>query len=183
MLGGGTAAAGDSTRDRGGLPSAERGARICAGFSLNFGLRVSRDIYSAKQINGGMEDRPTFLLTENGRPFTRAGFGNWFHDRCLEVGSFRGRAHGLRKTAAVFLAECGATHHEIMSVTGHQTLKEVENYTEGARKAGLANQAFATMGIAQVSHSPADEVAHFINILVDMALRADWRSLGEEKPP
>ena len=28
----------------------------------------------------------TFLVTEYGRPFTAAGFGNWFRDRCNEAG-------------------------------------------------------------------------------------------------
>ena len=69
-----------------------------------------------------------------------------------------------------------------MSVTGHQTLKEVENYTEEARRAGLANQAFAKMGIAQVSHSPSEEVSHFLETLRNMASQADWRSLGDSNP-
>jgi hypothetical protein len=28
----------------------------------------------------------TFLVTELGKPFTAAGFGNWFRDRCNEAG-------------------------------------------------------------------------------------------------
>ena len=28
----------------------------------------------------------TFLVTEFGAPFTAAGFGNWFRDRCNEAG-------------------------------------------------------------------------------------------------
>jgi hypothetical protein len=38
----------------------------------------------------------TLLVNDLGRPFTDAGFGNWFRDRCLEAG-VPGRAHGLRK--------------------------------------------------------------------------------------
>jgi len=38
----------------------------------------------------------TFLVNDLGRPFTDAGFGNWFRDRCVEA-SVPGRAHGLRK--------------------------------------------------------------------------------------
>jgi integrase len=38
----------------------------------------------------------TYLVNEWGRPFTDAGFGNWFRDRCIEAG-VPGRAHGLRK--------------------------------------------------------------------------------------
>ena len=44
----------------------------------------------------------TFLLNGFGRPFTASGFGNWFHDRCVEA-CVPGRAHGLRKAAATGL--------------------------------------------------------------------------------
>lgn len=37
-------------------------------------------------------------------------------------------AHGVRKATAAALVEAGATPHEIMVVTGHQTLEEVERY-------------------------------------------------------
>lgn len=39
------------------------------------------------------------------------------------------------------LAERGATAHEIMAVTGHQSLEEVERYTRAVRKSQLANSA------------------------------------------
>jgi hypothetical protein len=40
--------------------------------------------------------------------------------------------HGLRKVAARDLAEAGCSVHEIMSVTGHKSLAEVERYTKAA---------------------------------------------------
>jgi hypothetical protein len=44
----------------------------------------------------------TFLLTEFGKPFTAAGFGNWFRDRCNEAGcaSWRRRGSPMRAAAA-----------------------------------------------------------------------------------
>jgi len=43
----------------------------------------------------------TFLVTEFGKPFTAAGFGNWFRDVCNEARLPRGLSpHGLRKAAA-----------------------------------------------------------------------------------
>ncbi|MEM8632944.1 MAG: tyrosine-type recombinase/integrase [Pseudomonadota bacterium] len=41
--------------------------------------------------------------------------------------------HGWRYTAAVQLAEAGASDHQIQSVTGHRTLEMVQKYR---RKAG-----------------------------------------------
>jgi integrase len=37
--------------------------------------------------------------------------------------------HGLRKTAARMLAEVGCSTHEIVSITGHAALAEIERYT------------------------------------------------------
>jgi integrase len=55
----------------------------------------------------------TFLVTDFGKPFTAAGFGNWFRDQCNRVGLRHCTFHGLRKAAASRLAEAGATTHEI----------------------------------------------------------------------
>ncbi|RUW55834.1 integrase [Mesorhizobium sp. M8A.F.Ca.ET.021.01.1.1] len=84
--------------------------------------------------------KDAFLINELGRPFTAAGFGNWFRDRCVEAG-VPGRAHGLRKAAASRLAELGCSDREIMAITGHTTSKEVDRYTKGARQRVLAEAA------------------------------------------
>lgn len=83
----------------------------------------------------------TFLVTEFGRPFSNAGFGNWFRDRCTEAGLPQCSAHGLRKAATARLAENGCTENEIMAITGHQTLKEVARYTRSARRSLMAEAA------------------------------------------
>jgi integrase len=83
----------------------------------------------------------TFLVTSQGKPFTPAGFGNWFRDRCDEAELQGYSAHGLRKGTSAVLAEKGATPHMIQSITGHRTLSEVENYTRAARQRILADAA------------------------------------------
>ena len=83
----------------------------------------------------------TFLVTEFGKPFTAAGFGNWFRDQCRAAGLHGCSAHGLRKAAARRLAEAGCTPHEIAAITGHATLKEVIRYTEAADRKQLATAA------------------------------------------
>lgn len=87
----------------------------------------------------------TFLVTEYGRPFTPAGFGNRFREWCNEAGLSHCTAHGLRKATAARLAERGATAHEIMAITGHKTLEEVERYTRAAQQARLADAAMAKL--------------------------------------
>jgi integrase len=97
----------------------------------------------------------TFLLTANGKPFAPAGFGNWFREVCREARvPDHCVAHGLRKAAARKLAEAGCTAHEIMSVTGHKTLREVTRYTEAADRAGLAATAMAKIGKETSSGKP-----------------------------
>ena len=71
-----------------------------------------------------------FLVADKtGATFTRAGFGNWFRDRCNEAGLPGGKgafsAHGLRKTRATMLADAGKTEHQIAAVTGHKSIAEV----------------------------------------------------------
>lgn len=82
----------------------------------------------------------TFLVTEHGRPFAVAGFGNWFRERCNEAGLTHCSAHGLRKAAATVAAENGATAHELMSIFGWLTLKEAERYTRAAERKRLAER-------------------------------------------
>jgi integrase len=85
----------------------------------------------------------TFLVTELGKPFTAAGFGNWFRDRCIEAGLPKEcSAHGLRKAACRRLAEAGCTAHQIAAISGHASLREVERYTKAVDQARLARQAF-----------------------------------------
>jgi integrase len=45
-------------------------------------------------------DHLTLLTTQGGKPFSAAGFGNWFRDRCDKAGLQHCSAHGLRKAAA-----------------------------------------------------------------------------------
>jgi integrase/recombinase XerD len=87
----------------------------------------------------------TFLLTEYGKPFTANGFGNKFKDWRRQADLPHCLAHGVRKATATALAEASATPHEIMSVTGHQTLVEVERYTKAANRKKTANAAMANL--------------------------------------
>ena len=97
-------------------------------------------------------DALTFLLTEYGRPFTSAAaFGNKFADWCNAAGlepvvcddgkTRNYRAHGLRKAACKQLAHAGCTAPEIMAVSGHATLSEVQKYINAVEQERLAEAA------------------------------------------
>lgn len=86
------------------------------------------------------------LTTPNGKPYTEKGFGNWIKKAAVSAGLPHCSAHGLRKAAARRLAEAGCTPHEIMAITGHQSLKEVERYTREANRRDLADGAIKRVG-------------------------------------
>jgi hypothetical protein len=97
-------------------------------------------------------DAMTFLLTEHGRPFaSSAAFGNKFADWCdaagLEPvlcadGKIRNyRAHGPRKAACKQLAHAGCTGPEIMAISGHSALCQVQVYLNEVEQDRLAEAA------------------------------------------
>ena len=106
---------------------------------------VDLDIPMHPDLKAVIEAMPsnhlTFLTTKHGRSFTPAGFGNRFREWCNDAGLAHCSAHGLRKAAAARLAERGATAHEIMAITGHRSLEEVERYTRAAQRGELADAA------------------------------------------
>ncbi|MEY9121310.1 tyrosine-type recombinase/integrase [Bradyrhizobium yuanmingense] len=84
----------------------------------------------------------TFLVTHQGKPFTAAGFGNWFRDVCREAKlPERCTSHGLRKAAATYLAELGATDHQLMSWFGWTSISQAQVYTKAANRKRMAQQA------------------------------------------
>lgn len=102
------------------------------------------------------KDAPTFLVTEHGRPYSVAGFGNWMRDRCNEAGLSNCSSHGLRKACARRLAERGCTHHEIKAITGHKTDAEVRRYTAKADQVRLAHSAFEKLQHTANNPKPAN---------------------------
>lgn len=82
-----------------------------------------------------------WLVREDGVPFTPAGIGNWFRDRCDEAGLRQCAAHGLRKAGATRAAENGATAHELMAIFGWKSIDEAERYTREADRRRLATRA------------------------------------------
>jgi site-specific recombinase XerD len=88
-------------------------------------------------------DHLTFLVTAQGKPFTAAGFGNWFRQVCDGAGlPKRCTSHGVRKAAATRAADRGATTTQLMAWFGWKTSSEAERYTRSADR----KHASATLG-------------------------------------
>lgn len=91
-------------------------------------------------------DQMTFLVTEYGKPFSVAGFGNKMRQWCDQAQLPVCSAHGLRKAAARRLAEAGCSNQDIKSITGHKTDKEVSHYTAAADQKRRARRAALHLG-------------------------------------
>jgi len=91
----------------------------------------------------------TFLTNEWGRPFGKKSFNDWFRKRAAAAGLPETCVpHGLRKAGCRIMAESDCTAHEIMSVSGHSSLKEVQRYTNDFDRKRLAARAQAKVAAA-----------------------------------
>lgn len=105
-----------------------------------------------RELEATARGNMTFLVTEFGAPFSDAGFGNWFRDRCREAGLVNCSAHGLRKAAARRMAEAGMSADIIKAVTGHTNLRTLSIYTDAADQARLADSGIAAIGRLKPEH-------------------------------
>jgi hypothetical protein len=87
-----------------------------------------------------------------GRPFSAAGFGNWFRDRCDEADLHHCSAHGLRKAGATIAAENGATDRQLMAMYDWKTEKQATPYTAAASRKLLASAAAKALGADQIAN-------------------------------
>jgi integrase len=81
----------------------------------------------------------TLLVTQWGKPFSVAGFGNWFADQCKAASlPDECRAHGLRKAIARRAAMLLGTQQQLKAVGGWENDAEVTTYTKGVDQERLA---------------------------------------------
>lgn len=83
-----------------------------------------------------------YLVTSFGKPFVTAGLGNKMRDWCNEAKLPECSSHGLRKAAAVDLAEKGTTAPELCAVFGWTNLRTAQIYIDKANKRTMTANAF-----------------------------------------
>lgn len=94
----------------------------------------------------------TFLVTEFGKPFSKAGFGNKMREWCDEAGLPQCTAHGLRKATARRLAELGISQQGIKASGGWSNDAEVRVYTDEADQARMAEDAMTRLSVSELSN-------------------------------
>jgi integrase len=112
------------------------------GLTIVPGLQAALDTVPTGQL--------TFLVTEFGKPYTAAGFGNWFRRRVREAGLADRSAHGLRKSLQTIGAEDDLTDRQLMAVAGHETARETTRYTKKRDRDRLAAQGMAKLFNLQI---------------------------------
>jgi len=93
-------------------------------------------IIAATKVTGAK----TFLVNQQGEPFAKSSFAAFMRRAYAAAGlPAHCRNHGLRKAMMLDLVEAEAGVHEIMALSGHSTMKEIENYTRAfdRRKAAV----------------------------------------------
>jgi integrase len=98
-------------------------------------------------------DRLHYLVTAFGKPFTPAGFGNWFRDRCDEAGLSGLSAHGVRKAGATIAADEGASSHELLAFFNWSSIKETDTYTRAANRKRLAARTSKLLSLENIAGS------------------------------
>lgn len=88
-----------------------------------------------------------YLVNRYGQPFKPETFSKWFGARCKTAGIEAGlSAHGLRKFAAQWCAENGATEDQIMALFGWLSRDMVSRYVRGANRDKLESVASRILG-------------------------------------
>lgn len=83
-----------------------------------------------------------FIVTGQGAARSEKAFTNWIIEAATKAQLPPHRSpHGLRKASFRRLAEAGCSASEIMSITGHKNLAEVELYVRAADQKKMANAA------------------------------------------
>jgi integrase len=106
------------------------------------------DIPMSPELQAACDAMPkahlTYIVTAYGKPRSKYGLGTDFARWATEAGlPARCRMHGLKKGGMRRLAEHGNTTHELMAISGHRTLSEVQRYTEDADRKRLADSGMA----------------------------------------
>jgi hypothetical protein len=104
------------------------------------------DVKVAPKLQEAIDAMPavgitTLLVTEYGKPFSVAGFGNWFKDRCREAGLPQCSLHGLRKALARRAADLEVSQQGLKALGQWENDSEVRIYVEGANRRRLAERA------------------------------------------
>ncbi|HEX3347420.1 MAG TPA: tyrosine-type recombinase/integrase, partial [Acetobacteraceae bacterium] len=107
-------------------------------------LRAELDAWRGDDV-ASLDSRPV-LTNESGHPWEPTALSHAIANALQRAGMPGGlNVHGLRKLAAVRLAEAGCSTKEIGAITGHQTLAMIDLYTRKTDQRRLAEAAIGRL--------------------------------------
>jgi hypothetical protein len=116
-------------------------------------LREAIDAY----YRAGNPRHMVYLATEQGKPYSDKGLGNWFSRQCRLAGLDPGlSAHGVWKLGAVRAVENGATEPQLMAIFGWETSKQALLYTKSRNRRQLEADGIDTLLRASDRRHAAD---------------------------
>jgi integrase len=96
----------------------------------------------AAELARGEQGHMSLLTKKDGSSFDGESLSRWMAEAIADAELPDDCVmHGLRKVAARDLADAGCSVHEIMSVTGHESLTEIARYTKSANQGHLSEVA------------------------------------------
>jgi integrase len=113
-------------------------------------------------LDGTERKSDHILTTQQGSGYSASSFCNMVAEATAQIGAKEYTAHGLRKNAAIALAEADCTVQQIMAITGHKTWKEAMRYTERRAQRKLAQQAMDKLETATKVANPRTSRAHHV---------------------
>ncbi|RLP22005.1 hypothetical protein D8676_26395 [Mesorhizobium sp. YM1C-6-2] len=122
----------------------------------------------------------TFIAKSNAAARSEKAFSAYISDAAAKAGlPPKSSPHGLRKAACRRLAEAGCSALEIMSITGHTDIREIERYCREAARKQLSAAAMEKLerGFDVELPNPSEELGkNDDNALISLAHLGDWRS-------
>lgn len=134
----------------------------------------------ARYIADCPKDGPAFIETMYGKARSEKAFSSWISEAAADAGlPPKSSPHGVRKAACRRLAETGCTALEIMAITGHTDIREIERYCREAARKKLAVTAMAKLegGFDARLPNPPEELGKSAdNPLKSLTTKPAWRS-------
>ncbi|RAZ83213.1 hypothetical protein DPM33_32910 [Mesorhizobium hawassense] len=167
-----------------GWRHAASGAFVITAQKTGAELHIPITAELARFLKSCPADNKTFIVKSGDAARSEKAFSAYISEAAANAGlPSRSSPHGLRKAACRRLAEAGCTAPEIMSITGHTDIREVERYCREASRKLLSAQAMAKLeGSFDVIKLPglpnqSDELGNSDdNILKLLTKKGDWRS-------
>lgn len=134
----------------------------------------------ARYIADCPKDGPAFIETIHGKARSEKAFSAWISEAAADAGlPPRSSPHGVRKAACRRLAEAQCSALEIMSITGHTDIREIERYCRDAARKRLAATAMAKLqnGFDKKLPNPSEKLGKSADKpLKTLTVKSSWRS-------